>query len=342
MNTRNGIQGRVILSLVLVIAAGGIWFTVKPEPATWLINVSSGLIVLGLAGIWVSWYAELAAARKIDSRFSILDTVLRAKVNDAYFGGDEQSRSNCRAGERFRARILHELAASHSEIRILAVAARELLHQGDGYAFQALRAFLERTGKKGVNVNPVLRVLLLHPVSEQAVSRAFREDDRFKSFSDYRKTRLWNDITQSCDTLGHLRERYPVSARAHKVAPACFLVFVNDVVFVEQYHFGDKRERASGKVPILEVAKGSTFYEQLDGHFEHVWRTARKNEITTDFVGSCDPNAEQFVASLKSVHPDLEDLSYENGDTEATEDSSRTKGCRATSGSARSAAPRSA
>ena len=315
MDNRDQLQRRVILSLCLLLVAGSLWWYVKPDKKAWLVSVSSGLIVLGVAGVWVSYFAEIQASRQIksdiDTRFSVLDTILRAKVNDAYFDESRCEKCSCRDEARFRQRLLHELDTCQSEIRILAIAAREFLHAGDGFAYQTVDSFLRRQGKSDTYAQTMLRVALLHPLSEPAVSRAFREDHRYKALSDYSKTRLWSDVIQSCETLGHwICEGYRVAARAYMVAPSCFLIFVNKVVFVEQYHFGQGRERASGKVPILEVAKGSLFYEQLEGHFEYVWRTAQNAPITPQFLRDMEPQDQAFQAVVKYVHRNLLDLAY--------------------------------
>lgn len=316
MRMTDQFQRRLIFSLFLLLLAGSAWWYAQPDPRAWLVSVSSGLIVLAIAGVWVSYFAEVQAGRQmksdIDSRFSILETVLRARVNDAYFDESRREKCSCRDEARFRQRLLHQLETCRSEVRILAVAAREFLQPGDGFACQALENFLKCQGKANENSSPMLRVALLHPLSEQAVSRAFREDHRYRSFSDYTKTRLWTDVTQSCETIDDwMKQGYRVAARAYMVAPSCFLIFVNDILFVEQYHFGEKRERASGKVPIFEVAKGSLLYEQFEGHFEYLWRTAKNAPINLEFLQNLKADDETFRRVVQYVHHDLSDLSYE-------------------------------
>lgn len=317
MKMQDRVLRRSVVSLLLVLVAGGVWWFVQPDPKTWLVSVSSGLIVLGIAGIWVSFFAEIQAGEQIksdiDSRFSVLKTILQAKINDAYFDESYRDKCTCREEARFRQRLLHEIGVCQSEIRILAVAGREFLHAGDGFAYHALESFLERRGTTTPDSQPILRVALVHPLSESAVSRAFREDNRFSDFCDYGSTRLWSDVIQSYKTLAHWAAAdHRAQARAYKVAPFCFLIFVNDFVFVEQYHFGSRRERASGKVPIFVVTRGSLFYEQLEGHFEHVWKTARGLAINREFIEGLDPNSDEFKRFIEYIYPELTNLACTN------------------------------
>lgn len=316
MKYGNQFLRRLVWSLVLVLVAGVVWWLTKPDPRSWLVSVSSGFIVLAVAGIWISFLTEMEAGKQIkkdiDTRFSVLDTILQSKINNAYFDENLRGTSTCREEARFRQQLIHEIETCQSEIRILGVAAREFLHEGKGFAYEALKNFLERQKKNVLNQHSILSVALIHPLSEQAVSRAFREDDRFKAFADYRNTRLWSDVNQSCGTLVDWANKgLPVTARAYMVAPSCFLVFVNEKVFVEQYNFGRRRERASGKVPIFEVSKGGPFYEQLNGHFEYVWRTASNTKIDSKFLKCLKTENPEFQNFIHYVHGDLDNVAYD-------------------------------
>jgi hypothetical protein len=59
------------------------------------------------------------------------------------------------------------------------------------------------------------------------------------------------------------------------------LVFVNESVFVETYHYGRPGVGGlqGGKVPVLEFHSDSTTYQELRGHFEHVWFKSRKDVL---------------------------------------------------------------
>jgi len=186
---------------------------------------------------------------------------------------------------------------------LLTVAGLEYLHAG-AEAYGLLEDWLKRSGGKGAR----LKVLLLHPWSEQAVSRALREDRR--PFAEYTETNLWMEVLTSCTNLVKWQETWPeaVEGRLYKVSPACFLLFVNDVLFYEQYHFG-AGGRASKKIPMFVIARGSPVYEQLDGHFSHVWDTASPHRLTGDLVRDIkDANSElrrQLDLLIACARPDL-------------------------------------
>jgi len=320
MSAAQSLWRRAAASLVLVVLTLLCWLLRRPD-YQWLLDVSSGLFVLGLAGIWVSYFAEREAGREIrrdvDARFSILVTMRNAHVNDAYYDETPDQMPGAQDVTRFRQAVKHELNTSQGEVGILAIAARGFLHDGDGFACSDLRELLKRYAERGDRGldgqgQPLVKVMLLHPMCEQAVSRAFREDSRYDSHEDYGKTRLWSDVQQSWETAVSWREgqELPLEARAYMVFPACCLLFINDVVYVEPYHFGKDRTRASGRVPILRVTKGGAYYAQLKGHFDHVWRTSSAWKITEELFQKLDPTDTAFWDSVKYVHPELGNLAY--------------------------------
>lgn len=303
----NEILIRIVMSLSLVVIAF-IISVVSGQPridlsSDWFSNVTSELVVLGLAGIWISYLVEQRTAQAtrsdIDARFAVLSSSLHARIHNVYY--DENPHISNRETYAYRTNLTSELERTREEVRILSIAAREFLHEGQGFAYHTMRSLVQDRS---------VRILLLHPWSEQAVSRAIQEDREHPTFKEYRETRLYQDVLRSCGTLaqwiGSIGPR--VEARLYKVSPACFLVFVNDMVFVEQYHFGTGG-RASGKAPLLQVYKGGKFYEQMEGHFEHVWKTAEPYRITADFIKALkdpDPNElQQFEEYIRFSRPDL-------------------------------------
>jgi hypothetical protein len=151
--------------------------------------------------------------------------------------------------------------------------------------------------------------LLLHPWSEQAVSRACREDPVNGTLEKYQRSTLYTDVVTSCETVVNWIEGGAnVEGRLYKVMPACFALFVNDTVFVEHYHFGTGG-RASGKVPLFEVEKGGKYYQQLAGHFDFVWKTAEPYRLSRELVESLrkpgPKEQEDFQQCIRFLRPDL-------------------------------------
>jgi hypothetical protein len=313
MKDLRSVQTRIIATFILLFVATVIyfWTTQIPPPPhfwQWLSSVSSGLFVLGAAGIWVSYFAERQAIKtltqNIDARFSILRTILLAGINDMFYCSE-----NCRDDERYRSRVKSELQKAKGEIRLLAVAGREFFFKGFGFAWHDVESLIQKA--KG-NSALAFRVLLLHPLSEQGVSRGLREDPA-RSFDSYEQTYLWGDVTRACQTIvDWIEDGYPIETRLYKLAPACFLLFVNDVLFVEFYHFGASG-RASGKVPLLEIPKGTEMYRQLDGHFQFVWDTSSSHKLDSHVLHELTAKHPQdnsnFVDSLRFSRPDLFDTS---------------------------------
>ena len=314
--SRTGLLARIIASLVLVLLAVALWVAggkIPPASPEWIAGVGSGLIVLGFAGIWVSFFAERQATkelssdmrglfcqlssgcgktiREIDERFSILAACRNAQLHDAYYDAEAD---DIRALGKLRNRILSEIRRATGTVRILGVSARGYLKEGDGFAAVPLKHLLEDQDRRRVAV----QALLLHPTCEQAVYRALQEDQR-SDMAHFNHSQLWDDITSSARYLVNWaeKEQLAIEGRFYKMAPQCFLLIINDVIFWEQYHLGTGG-RASGTVPVFEVSKESPLGRQFLGHFDAVWRSAAEWPVKASQLdaleGSCQDSVKGF------------------------------------------------
>lgn len=301
------LKAPVIASLVVFLFALVFWLIpapAQPPPKPWFINVSAGLMVLGFAGIWVSFFAGRRAAYSlradIDGRFSILSVCLDAHIHDVHY---DETDPGHRDDTRYRTKIISESLRA-KELQLLGIALLQFFHEGQGFAYDTMYTLAKEGRVK-------IRVLLLHPWSEQAVSRALKEDGPHRRLEDYKQSTLFMDIVgKTCDELVR---NWPLGSpnfevRLHKVFPACFLFLHDHLAFVEQYHFGT-RGRASGKVPVLEVAEGGRYYRELAGHFKHVWETAAPYTLTAELLDRLnDPSDEEmrlFEETIRFLRPDL-------------------------------------
>jgi len=311
---QRNIRDRIIVTLGLLILAAIVqWVALEIPTVNWLSGVSTGLIVLAAAGIWVSFFAEREAriaqeesmtmlTHRIDARFSILKATEQAKIEEMYY-----DISNTRGENRYRDDLVRELQKAKGEIKILAVAAREFLHIGEGFVSNEIDSLINPNSKKHNNLITV-KVALLHPCSEAAVSRGLREHPG-KTFESYDESILWQDLRKSCITLLDWQEQnYKVEARLYKVSPACFLVFINDVLFAEYYHFG-MGGRASGKIPLMKIKKESALYCELEGHFNYVWETAKpftfNKKLFEKIEDQTTSKDSEFATTIQFTRPDL-------------------------------------
>jgi len=141
------------------------------------------------------------------------------------------------------------------------------------------------------------RVLVLDPETDQALYRSLREqettyrrlldgqtfdyatmsrDELFQLYGEtYRNMMLCTDVDKTKRDIHFTLDQsgIKIKLRFYRAAPACFLAFVDDLLFVEQYHYGATLdERVAEQVPIFEFHRGSDMYKQMVGHFDHVWR----------------------------------------------------------------------
>jgi hypothetical protein len=255
LQNKVGILTRLLLTFALLLIAVVMTALSGAKPIELISNVACGLFVLGAAGIWVTYFAERQAIaslrQRIDACFSILQTSNKAGIEDSFYDP-----SNVRDVGPYKEELLKELESAKGEIRILAVAGREFFHEGQGFASAALKRAIEAASARRGDPNLALKVLLLHPLSEPAVTRGLREKG-YQDVAFFEDTDLWTDVGRSCVTIcAWKRDGYPIEARLYKVMPCCFLIFINDVLYAEFYHLG-AGGRASGKV-ILSPSGGET------------------------------------------------------------------------------------
>lgn len=158
----------------------------------------------------------------------------------------------------------------------------------------SLRQYFDNTGNLYSVAEPALsddkieyEVLLLDPLCAQAGLRSERESqtrdqEEYSDVTQHFRSSLFQDLQKTTSTLLRKMDKpNGVKARFYRTSPSCFLIFINDSVFVETYHYGQSGigGLAGGKVPVLEFRKGTLTYDELLGHFQHVWFKARQNPL---------------------------------------------------------------
>ena len=101
-------------------------------------------------------------------------------------------------------------------------------------------------------------------------------DDLFQHYgATYKNMMLFTDVDKTKRDIHYTLEQFGIKIhlRFYKAAAACFLAFVDDFMFVEQYHYGATLdERVAEQVPVFEFRRGSDMHKQMAGHFDHVWK----------------------------------------------------------------------
>ena len=115
------------------------------------------------------------------------------------------------------------------------------------------------------------RVLVLDPQCEQARLRSEREEPQGTPYEEGNLHREVNDTIENVK-IRFIKSGAKIEVHAYRGAPSCFLLIVDDFMFVEQYHYGRERgQRAAELVPLIEFHKDSTMFEELQGHFDYMW-----------------------------------------------------------------------
>jgi len=189
-----------------------------------------------------------------------------------------------------KGRILSLLGSAKHKVTIQGISLHSFFSSGE--LFQAIAKLVDVE-----HATVDIEILLLDPECEQAKLRAYRErlfSDSEMSFSDYcqnatthRDSTLYqdtlrtiNNVSQWLTTLtARHHDRSPgwkprIAVHKYSSSPACFVLHVDEVVLVEQYHYGKDVPPDSTKsgapvilgkdMPLIEYRdKPSTLYEAV-------------------------------------------------------------------------------
>ena len=152
----------------------------------WIISVGSGLLVLGVAGVWITHLTEKLSSDQLNARFHMQKVLIESGIRNLYFfeGNKDQEEEKT----RFRGNFLNILKNGNDEICVIAIAFRSCLHGGDiGFASEDFKQYAKE-GRK-------FRILLLHPFSEPAFTRGTHEHELYKVLTNTRKLSCSNTLS---------------------------------------------------------------------------------------------------------------------------------------------------
>jgi hypothetical protein len=167
------------------------------------------------------------------------------------------------AEERIKYILLHET----KEIKLIGISLRDFFHAGKGL----YTAIVEASNRVSV------RALVLDPYSDQGRYRSEREEPGVITSGG----NLFSEVKTSIRTVERLQKQgtqgLKVDARLYFASPSCFAILTSESLIVEQYHYGRSELGANilgGKVAVLEYCKDkeSGMYEEINGHFDHIWK----------------------------------------------------------------------
>lgn len=152
----------------------------------------------------------------------------------------------------------------------------------------SLRTFFQGNGKLNNTVKEKLynvkqkaiwKILVLDPDCEQAKLRSEREEAEGTALEE---GTLFREVNSTISEVkGIKRTSKAIDERVHirkyYGSPSCFLLIIDDVMFIEQYQYGEKGEDecekkiVGEKVPLLMFKEESDMYKELLGHYTYMW-----------------------------------------------------------------------
>jgi hypothetical protein len=195
-------------------------------------------------------------------------------------------------------RILQLLPQAKEKVQLVGISLRRFFHHGNDFNDQL----------RHLSLPPVKwQALVLDPMSDQALYRSLREqettyrnilqkekldyshmekEELFRAFFPvYRNMMLYTDVNQTKNNIQFAREELgiQIDLRFYRGAPACFLAIIDDFLLIEQYHYGASAdERVAEQVPAFEFRRGSEMYNQMSGHYDHVWKHLSRPSFDED------------------------------------------------------------
>ena len=164
--------------------------------------------------------------------------------------------------------ILEVLSRAKDHIEVIGISLRSLF-QGGGRLNKAILDML--AGAADANrQTPKWRVMVLDPQCEQARYRSEREEPEGTKLED---GNLFREVNLTIQVVDNWQRRgCNIELRAYKGSPSCFIMIIDNSIFVEQYHYGRAGgARVAELVPLLEFISDSNTYRELLGHFNHMW-----------------------------------------------------------------------
>lgn len=283
-------------------------------------QLSIGVLVFGLTSFALThWYSKIMSDQ-IDSigeeikaitidTFDLVKSAKDSGIARIYPLRTGEFAENPEAEKAFHAKIKLEFEK----------AARNALEKKEPILIKMMGISLRAFFNDAVDLYPMtenalrndllkFQVLLIDPFSAQAGLRSEREsqnteDEEYSSVEQHFSSTLFQDLQKCTKTLIRFTdESKRVEVRLYSTAPSCLLIFVNESVFVETYHYGRSGIGGlkGGKVPVLEFHSDTNTYKELEGHFKHVWYKSRNRVLNDDVVSEIDnPRTNENIEKLK-------------------------------------------
>jgi hypothetical protein len=172
---------------------------------------------------------------------------------------------------------------------------------------------LVTTMQKALKNNQIkFQVLVIDPLCLQAIWRSERESqtDREPQTKQepytpeaHLRSRLYHDFRISMSSLPDGEN--DIGTRVYDLAPSSHLVFINDMVFFENYYYGglgDNR-RGGGRIPTIVFDSTSETYRELQGHFEYVWARSKDKELNDALRKIIEEATRNDICNLPGAFP---------------------------------------
>jgi len=264
-----------------------------------------GVFVFGATSFFLTHWYSILMAQQLDTlgseikqltvdTFDLVKSARDSGIARIYAQRTAGMSENPDAEKAFQERVKAEFreaarraleSKAEVTIRMTGISLRAFFHT-NGTLFQLAENALQNDRLK-------FQILLIDPFSAQAGLRSEREsqtqeDEEYITPEEHLTSTLFQDLQQCTRTLSRFidDEKRRVEVRLYSTAPSCLLIFVNESVFVETYHYGRSGVGGlkGGKIPVLEFHSDTSTYKELEGHFQHVWFKSRQRALTPGFT----------------------------------------------------------
>lgn len=298
-------------------------------------EIGKGILITSLISGVIKWYLQREFTKELNLIKEIKDDNLSMSLLSIEKSVDKQTKqitdyslslgamlssgvtrfykNRGEAGEDINSAMQEALKSAEGTIKIVGISLNDftrdevhVLHE----AWNKVQDYVNKVIETNSNVN--VQALVLDPLSKGGYLRSNAEKQEDTS------PRLTYDVKKAIGDFRELEvksegnDKVNFEARLYRTSPILYMVWTNNVAFVQQYYFRPKHQ-ADVNIPVLKYVPKTGDYEfkihkELEFHFNWLWNSASIS--IKDYI---DSNSRGTFEALKKAR--IENIYYDSAES---------------------------